>query len=128
MGITGETRDSVRNKIMPDWRKTGTAAPTIGAFSDFYASKGLTMSARRDLSSNPLALLRQKDGVFHLSTSLTMIVDDGSETTKHACLYNASKCFPNKTGRGVLRDNQADAKALPFNPQNDLIHQNEGWG
>ena len=112
MGISGETRDSVRNKLMPDWRKSGAAAPTIGAVSDFYASKVLSMSPRRDLNSNPLALLRQKDGVFHLSTSITMIVDDVSETTKHACLYNASQCFPNKTGRGVLRDNQADAKAL----------------
>ena len=34
------------------------------------------------------------------------------ETKKHACVYNASKTFQGKVGRGVLRDNQEKVDVL----------------
>ena len=33
-------------------------------------------------------------------------------TRKHAAVYNASKTFEGKSGRGVLRDNQKDVDVL----------------
>ena len=112
LGIAGETLFSVRNALMPDWLRCEAVSPGLDKVRDFYSSKGLKMVLRRDLASNPLAILRQDVGVFHLSVLLTVQHDDVSETMKHACLYNASKTFRDKAGRGVLKDNQKDVKPL----------------
>lgn len=112
LGITGETWRSVRKSLMPDWRHCDALPPTIGKVGDFYFSKGLTMIPRGDLACNPLAILRQSTGVFHLSTTLTLQHSNGTTTRKHACVYNASKTFQGKAGRGVLRDNQKEVDAL----------------
>ena len=94
---------------MPDWRKDDALAPGMDIIRTFYESKDLKMSARRDLSSNELAILKQTTGVFHLCAELTMLDRDGSEVvSKHACVYNAASTYPGKAGRGVLRDNQVN--------------------
>ena len=95
-----------RNVCMPNWLKSDKP-PTMKKITDFYNSKGLEVSSRSELISNPRDLFRQKSGVYHLILVLStepmpigqrhMKRGDGQ---RHAAVFNADQ--------SVLKDNQQD--------------------
>ena len=88
------TYHEARKVLMPGWRDPITPPPNMFQVICFYRSKQLSVFSRSELISNPLALFRQTEGIFHLVCRVTIAC---GKTSKHAAVYNAVE--------GVLKDN-----------------------
>ena len=105
------TAYEARNVCMPDWRHSNKL-PCMKTITAFYNSKGLKVKPRGELDSNPHALFRQTEGVFHLVFVLSTEegersrrpVNKSGEGLRHAAVYNAYQ--------SVLKDNQQDTPPL----------------